>query len=314
LSTAFSLTRRSPSGPCVRMYAYALTNTPVLPKNARTRPMDFEVHTVLQVDGYGVGVDSELRFLPLYGDFHTEDRAHRAYFTTQREPRLLSAAQQREGTRSSYVGTEVFLTLVDADEAPFPDELRQLGVRALCTNRDLPILMPVGHAGGDLTAGTPGPIRGVHVIKGPSRPLSAVREGHMAWKLINQLALNHLSLQDTSAEQGAAALRQILRLYASAGDAAAQRQIDGLRSVRTAPVVRRLPLPGPIAFGRGVGIELEVDDLAFEGGSAFLLGCVLERYFARHVSLNGFTQLSLRSPGRGEIMAGPPRVGARPVL
>jgi type VI secretion system protein ImpG len=279
-----------------------------------TRPMDFEVHTVLQVEGFGVGVDSEVRFLPLYGDFHAEDRAHRAYYTTQREPRLLSATQQREGTRSSYVGTEVFLTLVDADEAPFPDALRQIGVRALCTNRDLPILMPVGHAGGDLTPAAPGPMRSVHVIKGPSRPLSSVREGHVAWKLINQLALNHLSLQDTGSEQGAAALRQILRLYASAGDAAAQRQIDGLRSVHTRPVVRRLPMPGPIAFGRGVGIELEVDDLAFEGGSAYLLGCVLERYFARHVSLNGFTQLSLRSPARGEILAGVPRVGARPVL
>jgi type VI protein secretion system component VasA len=32
-------------------------------------------------------------------------------------------------------------------------------------------------------------------------------------------------------------------------------------------MVRRLPMGGPIAFGRGVRIELEVDDLAFQGGS-----------------------------------------------
>jgi type VI secretion system protein ImpG len=279
-----------------------------------SRPMDFEVHSVLQVDGYGVGVDSEVRFLPLYGDLHAEDRGHRAYYTMQREARLLSTTQQREGPRSSYVGTEVFITLVDADEAPFADDLRQVGVRALCTNRDLPILMPVGQAGGDLTTTAPAPLKSLGVIKGPSRPLSAVREGNIAWKLINQLALNHLSLQDGSAEEGAAALRQILRLYANSGDAAAQRQIDSVRSVRTQPVVRRLPMPGPIAFGRGVGIELEVDDHGFEGGSAFLLGCVLERYFARHVSLNGFTQLALRTPARGEILTGAPRIGARPVL
>jgi type VI secretion system protein ImpG len=279
-----------------------------------SRPMDFEVHSILQVEGYGVGVESEVRFLPLYGDFHAEDRSHRAYWTQQREPRLLSAAQQRDGPRSSYIGTEVFLMLVDADEAPFPDDLRQVGVRALCTNRDLPILMPAGQAGGDLTLGLPGPVRRIGVVKGPSRPLSALREGNIAWKLINQLALNHLSLQDSDAEQGAAALRQILRLYASSGDAAAQRQVDGLRKVRTQPVVRRLPMPGPIAFGRGVAIEVEVEDLAFEGGSAFLLACVLERYFARHVSLNGFTQLTLSSPGRGVILSGAPQLGARPVL
>jgi type VI secretion system protein ImpG len=279
-----------------------------------TRPMDFEVHTIQQVDGYGVGVDSEVRFLPLYGDFHVEDHAHRAYYTLQREPRLLSAAQQREGTRSGYVGSEVYLTLVDTDEAPYPDGLRQIGVKALCTHRDLPLLMPVAGAAGDLALAGSAPVRGISVLKGPSRPLSSLREGNVAWKLINHLALNHLSLQDLSSEQGAAALRTMLRLHATSGDAAAQRQIDGLRSVRTVPVVRRLPLAGPIAFGRGVGIELEVEDLAFEGGSAFLLGSVLDCYFARHVSLNGFTQLTLRSPARGTIFAGRPTLGQRPVL
>ena len=280
----------------------------------RTRPMDFEVHSLLEVQGFGVGVNAEWRFLPFYSAFHTEDRSHAAYYSMQREPRLMSSVQQRDGPRSSYLGTEVYLSVVDAQEAPFSDNLRQLGVRALCTNRDLPILMPTGQAGGDLTLQVPTPVRSVRVVRGPSRPLSALREGNIAWKLINQLSLNHLSLLDTDAEHGAAALRQILRLYAASGDSAAQRQVDGVRSVQMKPVVRRLPMPGPITFGRGVAIEVEVDDLAFEGGSAYLLGSVLERFVSRHVSINGFTQLKLRSPLRGDILTGVPRSGARPML
>jgi type VI secretion system protein ImpG len=280
----------------------------------RTRPQDFEIHSILDVQGYGVGAEAQWTFLPFYRAFHTEGRDHPAYYAVQREPRLMSALQQRDGPRSGYLGTEVFISVVDPAEAPFAEDLRQLAVRALVTNRDLPILMPVGQAGGDLTLATPAPVRSIAVIKGPSRPLSAVREGNVAWKLINQLSLNQLSLLDIDAEHGAAALRQILRLYAASGDAAAQRQIDGLRSVRTEAVVRRLPMPGPIAFGRGVAIDLEVDDLAFEGGSAFLLGTVLERFFARHVSINGFTQLRLRSPLRGTILDGQPRCGARSML
>ena len=280
----------------------------------RTRPQDYEVHSIIDVRGFGVGVDSRWNFLPFYSAFHTEDRSHQAYYAMQREPRLLSAVQQRDGPRSSYLGSEVYLSVVDANEAPFSQDLRQLGIRALCTNRDLPILMPTGHAGGDLTLSSPAPVREINVIKGPSRPLSALREGNVAWKLINQLSLNHLSLLDTNAEQGAAAMRQILRLYAPASDAAAQRQVDGLRSVRMKPVVRRLPMAGPITFGRGVAIEVELDDLAFEGSSPFLLGTVLERFVARHVSINGFTQLRLLSPMRGEILSGVPRCGARPVL
>ena len=280
----------------------------------RTRPLDYEVHSVVEVLGYGTGVNSEWRFLPFYNAFHTEDRTHNAYYSVQREPRLLSQVQQRDGPRTSYIGTEVYLSIVDANEAPFPADLRQIGVRALVTNRDLPVLMPLGGKKGDLTLAQTAPVKLITVIKGPSRPLSALREGSVAWKLINQLSLNHLSLTDTDAEHGAAALREILRLYASTGDAGAQRQVDGVRSVQVKPVVRRLPMPGPITFGRGVEVLVEVDDHAFEGASAFLLGCVLERFVARHVSMNGFTQLRLFSTGRGDILMGRPRCGNRPIL
>lgn len=277
----------------------------------RTRPLDFEVHEVLEVEGHGSGLEDTRRFLPLYAAFHTEAQGHNAYYALQREPRLLSEQQRREGPRSSYIGTEVFISIVDTHEAPYPAELQQLGVRALCSNRDLPMLLP-GSA--DLGIEGSGAVAAVRVLKGPSRPLSALREANLAWKFINQLSLNHLSLLDTDREQGAAALREMLRLYVSEADAALQRQIEGLRSVRTEAVVRRLPMPGPIAFGRGVRIELEVDELAFQGASAYLLGSVLERFFARHVSLNGFTETRVRSQSRGDILTGRPRCGTRPIV
>jgi type VI secretion system protein ImpG len=79
-------------------------------------------------------------------------------------------------------------------------------------------------------------------------------------------------------------------------------------------VVRRLPMSGPIAFGRGLQITIDVDELAFEGGSPFLLGSVLEHYFARHVTLNSFTETVLRSQTRGEIHKWMPQWGARATL
>ncbi len=280
----------------------------------RVRPMDFEVHEITGVTGYGVGLDSERRFVPLYSAFHTEEHGHPAYFSVQREPRLLSSTQRRDGPRSSYVGSEVYIAIVDPQEAPYADDLQQLDVTAICSNRDLPLLMPTGAAASDLTLEQSVPVQSIRVIKGPSRPLSAQREGNVAWRLINQLTLNHLALNDTDTEQGAAAMREMLRLYTHEGDAAQHKQIDGLRSIRTRQVVRRLPLPGPIAFGRGVQVELEVDELAFQGGSAFLFGCVLERFFARHVSMNGFTETRVRSQTRGDILLGRPRCGSRPIL
>ncbi|MBL8436865.1 MAG: type VI secretion system baseplate subunit TssF [Zoogloeaceae bacterium] len=280
----------------------------------RTRPMDFEVYDVESVTGHGVGPDSERDFLPFYAAFHTDAPGRRAYFTLQREPRLHSSTQRTRGARSSYLGSEVFISLVDSEEAPYPEALRQLSLTVLCTNRDLPLLMPVGQGKTDLTLDNTAPILGIRILKGPSRPTSCLREGGLAWQFINHLSLNYLSLVDADAQQGAAALRDMLALYALAGDQAVARQIEGLHHVRTRPLVRRLPFAGPIAFGRGLEVELEVDELAFLGGSAFLFGAVMEHFLARHVSLNSFTETVLRSSSRGEMMRWRPRCGARPIL
>jgi type VI secretion system protein ImpG len=278
----------------------------------RTRPMDFEVFDVESVTGYGA--QAEQSFLPFYAAFHTEHPEHQAYFTVQREPRLLSAAQKRNGFRSSYVGSEVFLSLVDPQEAPFGKELRQLAIGANCTNRDLPLTMPLGAGTTDFTMEAAAPVVAIRCLKGPSKPWSSLREGNAAWQLISHLSLNYLDLVDSGEREAAAALREMLELHAALGDAAMAKQIEGLRSVRVKPLVRRFPQAGPLTFGRGLQIELEVDELAFQGGSAFLFGAVMERFFARHVSINSFTETLLRSASRGELMRWVPRLGERAVL
>ena len=139
------------------------------------------------------------------------------------------------------------------------------------------------------------------MLSGPSRPYAPLADGAVSWRAISHLSLNYLSLVQSTPEEGAAALRDLLELYAASADVSARRQIEGIRSVRVGRVVRRLRAPGPLAFGRGLEITVHIDELAFEGASAFLLGSVLDRYFARHVSINSFTETVLRSENRGEI-------------
>lgn len=280
----------------------------------RTRPMDFEVFEVTSVTGYGVGSESERPFHPFYAAYHTEGPEHDAYFIIQRQPRLLSEAQKRTGARSSYIGSEVFLSLVDPSEAPYSSDLRQLAITTLCTNRDLPLQMPLGLARTDFSLESAVPVETIRCVRGPSRPYSALAEGALAWQFISHLSLNYLSLLNTSEPEGAAILRQLLGLYAASGDGGLQKQIEGVRSVAVRPLTRRLPMPGPIAFGRGLEIALQVDEIAFQGGSCFLFGSVMEQFFARYVSINSFTETVLRSPGRGEIMRWEPRCGERAIL
>src|SRR5690606_3668775 len=116
-------------------------------------------------------------------------------------PRVVSDRARREGPRSGYVGTEAFLSLVDPREAPYADELRQLAVRVRCTNRDLPMFMPVGQSHGELTLTASAPVEAIDVVAGPSRPQSAMREGPVAWRLLGLLSLNYVSLLGDDPEQ-----------------------------------------------------------------------------------------------------------------
>jgi len=274
---------------------------------------DFEVFDVASVTGLSNDTD-ELQFLPLFDVPHADPAGASGYFSLQREPRLASDRARREGPRSGYVGSEVYLSLVDLQRAPYRAELRQLAARIRCTNRDLPLFMPTGRAHGGMTLQTRAPVERVSIVAGPSRPCSAIREGAMAWRLLSLLSLNYLSLVDEDPERGALALRELLGLFGQSTDAGLQRQIEGVRSVNTRPVVRRHPLPGPIAFGRGLEVQVTVDELCFEGGSAALLGAVLHHYFSRHVSMNSFVQTALLSRTRGEIKRWQPLPGARAIL
>ena len=281
----------------------------------RTRPMDYEIVAIRSVTGYGSGAHAEQRFQSFYtaNDLNTGQPGG-AYYQVRRDARLLSEQQRRHGPRSSYVGSELFVSLVDAAAAPHHTSLRQLGIDTLCSNRDLVLSMPVGAGKTDFTIESGAPVRSVRCVAGPTAPSPSHAEGETAWRLVSHLSLNYLSLLDQDPQQGATALRELLRLYCGSGGPVALKQIDGLLSVRADSVVRRLPVPGPISYGRGLRIDVTLDEQAFEGSGAFLLGTVLEQFFAKYVSLNAFTETVLHSSARGEIMRWPARVGRCEIL
>ena len=175
--------------------------------------------------------------------------------------------------------------------------------------------MPLGAGRTDFTLETAAPVEAVRCLKGPSRPNSPVRDGGAPWRFISHLALNYLSLLDANEREGAAALREMLELYAAAHRSrpgqADRRRACGARRAGGAASARR---PARSRSGAGSSIQVEVDELAFQGASAFLLGCVLEQFFARYVSINSFTETVLRSTARGEIKRWVPRWGERLIL
>ena len=298
----------------------------------------YEIYDLLEVLGHETRDDEGQRFLPLYASHdYGASRQPGAYFSVRREPRRMSTREQKTGWRSKRYegGSEVFLQLVDSAAPPYSENIKELTVSTLCTNRDLPFVMPVGEGKTDFTLDSGAPVREIRCLAGPTRPKPSPAHSKVAWRFLSHLSLNYLSLADITTTddpskrrlgRGAVALRELLNLYGHYAkstvrsespfdeEAAMEKQVSGIQSVVANPQIRRLPTRGPVSFGRVLEITVTMDEGAFKGSGVFLLGHVLSEFFSRYVSINSFTETVLRTPDRGEVMRWPPKAGSRPSL
>jgi type VI secretion system protein ImpG len=273
----------------------------------RTRPVDFEVHSLTQVTGHDA--DGETRpFDPLY----TPGASAAGSFSVRRQARF--AKDRGPGVRAAFTPSEVFVSLVDGRSGPAAASLRQLSVETLCTNGSLPLQMPVGRGDSDFTEQSGAPIESVRCVAGPTPPRDAAARGETAWALISHLALDFTTIARRDPLAAAASLRQLLMLHGSLADAPTQRQIQGITSLASQSIVRPIPAAGPMTFGRGIELALTCDEAAFEGSSAFLLAAVLERFFAKYATINTFTETVLCTEQRGEVMRWAAKPGRRELV
>lgn len=281
----------------------------------RSRPLDFEIWSIEKLALHQTSTALERNCLPLYAPPQGMGAPSDAFFfSIERRPRIPSSPE-RVGNRSSYLGTEVFVSLTDSQTGMSAKDFQQLSSQVYCTNRDLALLPPDGGWRTAFRFESAGPIANVLCLSGPTwpRPSLISNDGETAWRLVSHLTPNYLSLAD-SERGGAAMLRELLQLYCFPDDHSMIRQVEGIQRIHQKPVVRRLPMPGPMTFAQGLEVELRFDEDAFGGRGAFLLGSILEQFFARYVTLNSFTETHIVSNSRGSIHRWAPRAGMIPLL
>ncbi|WP_292290133.1 type VI secretion system baseplate subunit TssF [Marivita sp.] len=283
----------------------------------RTAPKDFEIFAITKVTGIRQEGRDELPLKAFYSsdEFTAAGGRGAAYFTHQRHLRQRSESEALRGVRTNYLGSESYLSIVDANEAPYPGDLSQLAVEAMVSNRDLPMLLPTGV---DDVFHLPdgGPVLAIRTLIGPTKPRTCIAQGDAAWRAVSHLSLNYLSIADESDAPGggAAALRELVGLYTPIGDSAMERQLEGIVSVKTRPIVRRIHDGVLSTAVRGLEITMEFDESLFEGSSIYTLGSVLERFFRKYSTINSFTETVLKTQQRGEIARWSPTMGVNRVI
>ncbi|WP_047394073.1 type VI secretion system baseplate subunit TssF [Chitinibacter sp. ZOR0017] len=264
-----------------------------------------QIRKVTRVEKTGQDENCE-EVLPFYALRHGQaEQGARFYWHASRE------SSPRQGDK----GSDLELHLVDMDFQPVRPAAEVLSLELLCSNRDLPELIPFGgnQSGQHTDFQLPGHsvVKRVKLLRKPSSSLRAPAKRGLQWRLISHLSLNYLSLVDS----GKNALQEMLGLYNLSDSAVNTKQIQGIAHITSAPAVTRITGKHFAGFARGTEINLTLSEEHFVGGSVYLFASVLERFFALYCAPNSFTQLKVHSQQhKEEIAAWPARAGEALVI
>jgi type VI secretion system protein ImpG len=220
----------------------------------------------------------------------------------------------RRPTVAPLAGSEVYIAPHDPDFDPDGPSGTVLSVTALCFNRDLPADLPFGGGHPELRLVEPSAgILRVSCLTAPTQALRPPLRELRFWRLVSHLSLGHLSV--VGGEDGATALREVLRLYDLRDTAETRAAIDALTAVTSAPGSARAPGARGGAFCRGLDVTLEFDSKIWQTSGPYLLASVLDRFLALHATINSFVRtraIPRGRPDRGRTW--PARAGTRVLL
>ncbi len=283
----------------------------------------YEVHHVSQAWAHYSDRKGKTEVHPLYAlPPDGKDPRQTLYYTTRRKPRRQTLSEQRNGApRNSYRGTETFLSFYQPDGH---DTLNRLQVKLLCSNRHLTEYLPIAGStdafqlSDDLSVS-------LACLAGPTPPLDSLADretaashragaGDTYWRLISYLSLGTHGLQSPDGDGSAAALREMLSLFADLSETVSEAQISGIRRLDCTPVTRTVAAPDGYYTARGIEVRVTFDETEFESTGIVPLGAVLDRFFAEYTAVNSFTQTVIVSQQRGEIARFAPCSGTGALL
>ncbi len=223
-------------------------------------------------------------------------------------------AARRPSQRENDEGTDIYMSLVDAQFDPRVPAIEVLNVRTTCTNRDLPARLPFGGKDGDLDVEGTALVSRARCLTKPTETIRPPQRRSAQWRLISHLNLNFVSLlsnEDGSPEP----LQEILHLYNFDDSSTTRKQILGITRIKTEHVVRQIGERIGTGFVRGVETTLTLDEEQYVGSGMFLFTCVLERFMGLYASVNSFNQLTIASEQREEpLKTFSPRAGEQVLL
>ena len=260
---------------------------------------DYEVYRVEQIEFFNKRNESLFAAAGFYDDSRTRQQAkYRQNFFSSHRRRSLAAAGHTG--RSSYSGSEFFVSFAGDDFESCREELDQFSADLQCTNRDLPLLL---HPDAVLKPVNNFMIYNAVFQTPPTRPeLPLIRRGAQAnWRKVSHINLNISSVLWQPGNHPLDLLKDLIRDYSFRSPEETERMVEGMLSIQTAPKVFRFVRNGGVFFENGWSIRMTLDEPHYAGTGFFLFALILKEVLHSYAPLNSLFEISLYTQQNGFI-------------
>lgn len=261
----------------------------------RTAPRDYEVYGVRRLEFFNERNETLFGASNFYEEnVETSLTDKHNFFSQHRQKSLFD---RKATQRSSYTGTEVFVSLTERDGSLF--DASQFSADLICTNRDLPLLLTDQTS---LTA-SEAAVQSVSFVVMPTRPSYPLilTGGTSDWAKVAHIMFNLSGMLWQDGNAPLEMLRTLLGNYAIRSAEETERMTEGVVSLKSEPATFRFIRNGVVFFEPGWKIDCVLNKKAYVGTGVYIFALVLKELFKSFTPLNSLLEMNFSSQQSGHI-------------
>jgi type VI secretion system VasI/ImpG family protein len=260
----------------------------------RAAPRDYEVVHIQSLEFFNEQNETLFWADNFYEDNPLAERTRKNFFSQHRRKSLVSSRATR---RSSYDGVEVFVSFSAQDRKM--EEAYQFAAETICTNRDLPLLLPA-----EIFLSVHSPLlSGAAFIVRPTRPgYSLFHRGvDSDFSKISHVVFNLSALLWQNGKIPLEALRALVGSYQIRSGEETERMLEGIVSLESERTVFRFIERGAVFFEPGWKISFTLDETSYAGMGYYIFGKIVAEILRSFAPINTLLDIQFFTKQSGRI-------------
>jgi len=260
----------------------------------RTAARDYEVYSVRRLEFFGEKNETLFSATNFYDEDLAGKNDKRNFFSVHRRRSLFN---QKALQRSSYTGTEVFVSL--AGQNADAGEAAQFCADLICTNRDLPLLM----TNQTVLSCADAVVQTAEFAVLPTRPdYPLIEKGDASdWAKVSHILFNLSGMLWQDGAFPLEMLKTLLRNYNLRSAEEMERMLDGIVELTSEPTAFRFIKNGAVFFETGWRVRFVLDEQAYAGVGFYLFAVVLKEILYSFTPLNSLLEVQFSTRQSGQI-------------